>query len=119
VEGRMTYLWMDSMTVEARDRGEITLDAAAALEATVLIALPSMFYQNKWQAEPVTCESSFAARGIDVDLPCTPTTEGYAAASFPGVLFTALLWGLFIALCDFLIRRTPHSGRMVGFLMIT
>lgn len=119
VEERLTYLWVDSMSVEARDRGEITLDPLAALQTSVLFALPSMLYGSKWQVEPVTCESSFAARGIDFDLPCTPTTEGYAAGGVVGVLLAAILWGLFIALCDWLVRCHAHGARMVGLLMFT
>lgn len=117
VESRMTYLWLDSMAVELRDRMGLRLDIPEILEANVLVALPSLLYADKATVEPKSCESAFAAVGVDNDLPCTPTSEAYLGLGYAGVLLIALLWGFYVGVTDIMVRRWPNLGRLAGLVL--
>lgn len=119
VETRMTYLWLDSMTVELRDRMGLKLDIPDALAGTILYALPSAIYPYKETIERKTCESSFAMVGVESDLPCTPTSEGYLGLGYLGVVLAALLWGLYIGVTDVMTRRWSGLGRVAGLVLFS
>ena len=117
VEGRMTYLWMDSITLELRDSLGLEMSVGGALESAVLIALPAMLNPNKGGVVRETCEAPFSGVGVIVDLPCTPTAEAYLSLGAAGLVPLVLLWGLYLGLADAMIHRWTRLGRVAGLAL--
>ena len=67
--------------------------------------------------EDMRCETPLLAVGFEEDLPWTPQTEGWMAGGAFGLLFAAILWGLFVGLCEVLVTRGPTLGRVFGAML--
>jgi len=117
VEERLTYLWMDGIAIELADTLGVELDVTAALETSLLLAVPSALYGGKSRLRRVTCEEPMAGAGVDNDLPCTATAEAYLGLGAAGVALIALLWGLYIALAERLLAHQGALARVAGLVL--
>jgi hypothetical protein len=117
-ESRLTYLWFDGMTHELRTTQNAEIDGGALLLSAVVTAVPRSLLSAKSEFEQVSCERGLEGfSGMDVDLPCTPTGEGFLMAGFLGVLLAGLLWGLTLGAVEACVERGPGLARVFGLFV--
>ena len=81
---RLTYMWLDAASIEQVDLLGRRISLSEMLLTTIVVSTPGVLLPDKYSMPAVTCENAFAALSLDIDLPCTPTSEGFLAAGFWG-----------------------------------
>ncbi len=115
---RLTYLWFDGIAHDLRETHGTEIDGGALLVANLAAAMPRALFPAKNEVEPASCESAFEGiGGLDTDLPCTPTSEGYLMGGFVGLLLTGLLWGVPLGVADACVERGPGMARVFGLFL--
>lgn len=102
---RLTYLWIDSTSIDHFDSLEGRFDLWDSLSTTVIKATPGIIMPDKYLTDKVVCERAYEALGMAIDLPCTPITEGLIFGGIGGLIATAACFGLSLGIVTAFYRR--------------
>jgi hypothetical protein len=109
---RLTYLWIDSTSIDHFDALEGRFDLWDSFSTTVIKATPGIVMPDKYLTDKVVCEMPYELLGMNTDLPCTPITEGLLFGGIPGLALTAAFFGLTLGIVTSMYRRG-------SFVMVT
>lgn len=112
ISDRLTYLWIDSTSIDHFDALEGRFDLWDSFSTTVIRATPGIVMPDKYLTDKVVCERAYEALGMIHDLPCTPITEGLIFGGVSGLAITASFFGLALGIVTALYRRG-------NFVMVT
>lgn len=113
VSERLTYFWVDSLSVKSGVARESILDF---LRYAVVTAVPGAIFPSKYREKITVCDTLLAT---DQDLPCTPVTEGYLSGGVWGVIAIALIWGVGIAVSERLLAYPSVTQRALGLALFS
>lgn len=102
---RLTYLWIDSTSIDHFDALEGRFDLWDSFSTTIIKATPGIIMPDKYSTDKIVCERAYEALGMVTDLPCTPITEGLIFGGFAGLVTTAACFGLTLGIVTALYRR--------------
>jgi len=102
---RLTYLWIDSTSIDHFDALEGRFDLWDAFSTTVIKATPGIIMPDKYLTGKIVCEDAYESLGMFIDLPCTPVTEGLLFGGIGGLVFTAASFGATLGIVTALYRR--------------
>lgn len=121
---RLTYLWIDSVTIDHLGTLEGRFDLWDAFSSNVIKATPGLLMPEKYLTKEIVCEDVFDSLGIYIDLPCTPIAEGLLFGGIGGLVATAVFFGLTLGIVTALYRRGSFASialaavTMMPFLLI-
>lgn len=117
LRSRLTYLWIDGVAVEYKDRVP-PLSLVDALVGDVAAQTPALVFPDKYSVPYVSCETPLRSLGLAVDLPCTAVSEAYLSMGALGVLCLALIWGVWLGLACALAQHGSIAWQAVGILLL-
>ena len=114
---RFTYLWIDALAIEHRDH-LVQLSLVDNLRREIAVATPALLYPGKFSVPQMSCEQVFARIGVrNRDLACSAPAEGQLSTGLGAVAFLALLWGAFLGLATWLVRRRSALLALLGLVL--
>ncbi len=107
---RLTYLWIDSTSIDHFDALEGRFDLWDAFSTTLIKATPGILMPDKYLTGKIVCEDAYESLGMFIDLPCTPITEGLLFGGIGGLVFTAACFGITLGIVTALYRRGSFAS---------
>lgn len=117
IDDRLTYLWFDAISRDLEGVQNSPLNVGDLFLSSLARVVPRVVWSDKDTIPDMSCETAFAALGIDSDLPCTPQTEGWLAGGVLGLLLAALGWGITLGVAEVLVSRGPGLASVFGLLL--
>lgn len=111
---RLTYLWIDSASIEHYQVLQSQFDLLDVANTSVIRATPELLMPDKYATPKIVCEHAYETLGLRTDLPCTPTAEGIIFGGVPGLLITAFFFGISLGIVTALYRRGTFASLALG-----
>lgn len=107
---RLTYLWIDSTSIDHLDALGGRYDLWDSFSTTVIKATPGIIMPDKYATDKVVCERAYESLGMLTDLPCTPITEGLLFGGISGFVIIAAVFGIHLGIVSALYRRGTFAS---------
>ncbi len=117
IDDRLTYLWFDAISRDLEGVRNSPLNVGDLFLSSMARVVPRVVWSDKDSVPDMSCETAFAALGIESDLPCTPQTEGWLAGGLLGLFIAALGWGFTLGIAEVLVARGPGLAAVFGLLL--
>lgn len=111
---RLTYLWIDSASIEHYQALQNKFDLLDVANSVLIRATPELLMPDKYDTKKIVCEHAYEMLGLRTDLPCTPTAEGIIFGGVPGLFITAAFFGLALGIVTAIYRRGTFASLTLG-----
>lgn len=119
IRDRLSYLQLDAAAMEAGGRAGSPELIGDVFMRTVIHTIPGAIFPDKYRYPPISCEDFFAGGSIQLDLPCTPITEGVLFGGAFGLLAVGAAWAIGVMLMSSLYANGTAAGLVLASVAMT